>query len=484
MSIHTQCLQRVRWPRSANTRCRHINFRSYGASHAAEGQRDWFEKLRAEMLGRPTHITRDYVNTDTHHKLQDTLKPFMPPGWSRRRIERGAAIVPLGHHLVWFNSFLPEDQLLPDGTDPLQSPGEPWVRRMWAGGEVEARKNVYFDHDNGFIIDQHMICSERITDVQKKGSDVKLFVTIERRYARLDSLLKALATRSWKQTPLDAQALFRQQIAAGEEWGDAILKEERTLVFLKEKTPVEQEAIAAGSLLPVKYLEISPGEPVFSHTLTPTRALLFRYSALTFNAHLIHLDRDYARNVEGHRNMLVHGPLSLTFMLQVFWYWIKREFGNKYVILSLKYQNLAPLYCDEEMRICIRESKTFDQRASYVVWIEGPTGGVAVKGKVLVIERVHTPNAIKPSADSQAQREPAPTNIRKVRTDGPITEAASSANTDVEGTKDQSINNSTTPIIREDSVASASPPVRMIKQPVLRKIAQLEHRGKKSPPHR
>jgi hypothetical protein len=182
--------------------------------------------------------------------------------------------------------------------------------------------------------------------------------------------------------------------------------------------------------------------------------------------------------------MLVHGPLSLTFMLQVFWYWIKREFGNKYVILSLKYQNLAPLYCDEEMRICIRESKTFDQRASYVIWIEGPTGGVAVKGKVLVIERVHTPNAIKPSANSQPQREPAPTNIRKVRTDGPIAEAASSANTDVEGTKDESMNNSITPIIRNDPGPSASPPVRMIKQPVLRKTAQLERRGKKSPLHR
>lgn len=274
MSFHTQCVQRVRWPRPAHTLCRHINARSYGTLHAASREKYWSENLRAEMLERPINITRDYVNTDTHHKLQDTLRPFMPPDWGRRRIERGAAIVPLGHHLAWFNSFLPEDQLLPDGTDPLQSPGGPWVRRMWAGGKVEARKNVYFDNDHGFIIDQHMICSERITDVQKKGSNDKLFVTIERRYARLDTLHKALATRSWKQTPLDGHALLRQQIVAGEQWGDAILKEERTLVFLKEKTPTEQEAIAAGNLPPVKYLETCtslPGVTARDHANAPQR---------------------------------------------------------------------------------------------------------------------------------------------------------------------------------------------------------------------
>lgn len=139
---------------------------------------------------------------------------------------------------------------------------------------MEARKNVYFDNDHGFTIDQHMICSERITDVQKKGSNDKLFVTIERRYARLDTLHKALATRSWKQTPLDGHALLRQQIVAGEQWGDAILKEERTLVFLKEKTPTEQEAIAAGNLPPVKYLETCtslPGVTARDHANAPQR---------------------------------------------------------------------------------------------------------------------------------------------------------------------------------------------------------------------
>ena len=42
---------------------------------------------------------------------------------------------------------------------------------------------------------------------------------------------------------------------------------------------------------------------------------LFRYSALTYNSHRIHYDLDYTMNVEGHKNLLVHGPLTATTVL-------------------------------------------------------------------------------------------------------------------------------------------------------------------------
>ena len=41
-------------------------------------------------------------------------------------------------------------------------------------------------------------------------------------------------------------------------------------------------------------------KPEFSTTIHPTSILLFRYSALTFNSHMIHYDQDYARNIEKH----------------------------------------------------------------------------------------------------------------------------------------------------------------------------------------
>jgi 3-methylfumaryl-CoA hydratase len=48
--------------------------------------------------------------------------------------------------------------------------------------------------------------------------------------------------------------------------------------------------------------------------VTPT--LLFRFSALTYNAHRIHYDRDYARDVEGYPGLLTHGPLQALAMAE------------------------------------------------------------------------------------------------------------------------------------------------------------------------
>lgn len=52
-------------------------------------------------------------------------------------------------------------------------------------------------------------------------------------------------------------------------------------------------------------------------TITPSEVMLFRYSALTFNGHRIHYDRDYARDVEGHGGLVVHGPLIATLLMDL-----------------------------------------------------------------------------------------------------------------------------------------------------------------------
>ena len=44
--------------------------------------------------------------------------------------------------------------------------------------------------------------------------------------------------------------------------------------------------------------------------LRPDPTLLFRFSALTYNAHRIHYDRTYATEVEGYPGLVVHGPLQ------------------------------------------------------------------------------------------------------------------------------------------------------------------------------
>jgi hypothetical protein len=121
---------------------------------------------------------------------------------------------------------------------------------------MKLRQEEYYHKKRGFAIDSEMVCAERIQDVQLRGHGdaAKIFVTLERRFTRLDTLKTRLALGQHSGQPSDPQVLFQQQLLS-EDWGDAVLKEERDLVFLKEKTPAELEAIKAGQLAPVKYLE-------------------------------------------------------------------------------------------------------------------------------------------------------------------------------------------------------------------------------------
>ncbi|KAL8735252.1 MAG: hypothetical protein Q9181_002906 [Wetmoreana brouardii] len=148
-----------------------------------------------------------------------------------------------------------------------------------------------------------------------------------------------------------------------------------------------------------------PHEPEYSHTLTPTAALLFRFSALTFNAHAIHLDKQYCRDVEGHRNLLVHGPLTVVLMLQILQGYqaakAKEEGKNRELITHVDYRNLAPLYAEEEMKVCVR------QKADHVwaTWIEGPDGGLAVRGTVTMAPRTDARTGDDTSSEAKSVEE-------------------------------------------------------------------------------
>jgi len=118
-------------------------------------------------------------------------------------------------------------------------------------------------------------------------------------------------------------------------------------------------------------------KPDFFFTFTPSRTLLFHFSALTFNAHAIHLDRQFCREIEGHRDLLVHGPLSLALLLAA----LESQLGSGEDVRQIDYRNLAPLYAGEPMRVCVRRNgDAGDPDSSWDVWAEGPAGGLAVRG--------------------------------------------------------------------------------------------------------
>ena len=60
-----------------------------------------------------------------------------------------------------------------------------------------------------------------------------------------------------------------------------------------------------------------PGEAVWRRTIDPDPVLLFRYSALIFNGHRIHYDREYVTKDEGYPGLIVHGPLIATLLMDL-----------------------------------------------------------------------------------------------------------------------------------------------------------------------
>ncbi len=83
--------------------------------------------------------------------------------------------------------------------------------------------------------------------------------------------------------------------------GTLCIEEEQDIVY---REPGE----SLPATIPVKLPPLAPD--AWSRTLIPDTRLLFRFSALTFNAHRIHYDRDYATRVEGYPALVVHGPLT------------------------------------------------------------------------------------------------------------------------------------------------------------------------------
>jgi hydroxyacyl-ACP dehydratase HTD2-like protein with hotdog domain len=55
------------------------------------------------------------------------------------------------------------------------------------------------------------------------------------------------------------------------------------------------------------------------------------------------------------------------------------------MIQDFSYKNIAPLYVEEKMHICTKKVPTGGHEDhKYDIWIAGPAGGYAVKGRAIV----------------------------------------------------------------------------------------------------
>ncbi|KAJ6127501.1 hypothetical protein N7523_003113 [Penicillium sp. IBT 18751x] len=321
------------------------------------------ERLQHELTTRKLPLMYDYLHPQPSHMLDLTLCDLLPQAPDGHGVQTRLPSVttpsplPIAHHLIYFPPQVTLSQLLPDGTDVLHTPGHPFNRRLWAGG------NLRFPTGAPLLDGSRAVCIESMRNVTVKGreGEEKVIVTIERRMGTVPEGEPEAETwnRIWTENEGDA--------------GQSSVIENRDLIFMRRKTAeqiqMDQEQFSKSSRI-VK----APSDATFRHSILPTKSLLFRFSALTFNAHLIHLDPNYTQNQEGYKNLLVHGPLTLTLLLSVLQHHLS---GSGLCVNRFDYKNLAPLFVDEELTVCGRPK---DDSSAWDVWIEGPGGGLAVRG--------------------------------------------------------------------------------------------------------
>lgn len=123
------------------------------------------------------------------------------------------------------------------------------------------------------------------------------------------------------------------------------------LAVSETQTLVYRDAVPANAPLSPP----PPGEGRFDpapwpvhRELTPDSRLLFRYSALTFNAHRIHYDAPYVTAVERYRGLVVHGPLTASLLLQL----AGSAFGENR-LASFAFRGVSPAIADDPLHLVL-----------------------------------------------------------------------------------------------------------------------------------
>ena len=102
--------------------------------------------------------------------------------------------------------------------------------------------------------------------------------------------------------------------------------------------------------------------------ITPDPALLFRLSALTFNAHRIHYDREYSMEVEGYPGLVVQGPLTAMLLMDHF----LRAHPHSDVA-RFEFRAQSPLFDTASFELCADDN---------ALWARGPHGEAAMTAKI------------------------------------------------------------------------------------------------------
>jgi 3-methylfumaryl-CoA hydratase len=84
---------------------------------------------------------------------------------------------------------------------------------------------------------------------------------------------------------------------------------------------------------------------VYKEKIHTHPTMLFRYSAITFNGHRIHYDYPYSTKEEGYQDLVFHGPLQATLMLQA------AERYKKKRVSYFSHRGVAPVFANQDLFI-------------------------------------------------------------------------------------------------------------------------------------
>ena len=203
-------------------------------------------------------------------------------------------IAPYLWHWSAFAPTSPMSALAADGHEHRGGflPPVPHPRRMWAGGALDFHAPV--------IVGRDLRQTSTIAKIERKSSSM-VFVTVEHEIFDRDTHL---------------------------------ISERHDIVYLDVPPSYSPPAPR-----PV------PDAPVFVQDEEMPITRLFRYSAATFNAHRIHYDLSFARDVEGYPGLLVHGPLQATLMLR------EAITHTGRTPKSLSYRGVHPMFHDDALQV-------------------------------------------------------------------------------------------------------------------------------------
>ncbi|KAL5532734.1 hypothetical protein ACEPAF_4508 [Sanghuangporus sanghuang] len=301
--------------------------RSYSVAAVSETDETeldkWIWNIRGTVIHYDDEISRMKVR-DLYYTLP-TRDPAHPP-------PRNASISPL-HCLAFFHPRLPEEQLGADLTETHFCPPAPFgARRMWVGGSLHFPNGS----NQGLRMGNEALAAVSVSKVEKKGFD--------------------------KGSPMvfvHKDVYYKHQLG-----DDPVVKEKRIHAYLTEETR------PSGRIREVTGLP----KPQFTYTWTPTATTLFRFSALMWNAHLIHLDREYTRKREGYPDLLVHGPLTALMLVEAL-----LHNGYKGRINNFEYRARNPVYVDRNQHI---HGAIDANKGKGMLWTEDDDGVVGMTGSV------------------------------------------------------------------------------------------------------